>query len=142
MTESQPNESGANETGSHAAAAKGVKGAKGVNSANTNAATSEKPARMRFPGVRAPKPLLSREAEVLALFYRKTAGDPIRATQRVLAAARELEKRLGIRFEVRRAGTTGSGRKMRSSPAMFPAMVWPIPIPKSPKLNGTEGRCV
>jgi predicted CoA-substrate-specific enzyme activase len=56
--------------------------------------------------------LLSREAEVLALFYRKTAGDPIRATQKVFTAARSLEERLGVRFEVLAAGTTGSGRKM------------------------------
>jgi len=35
--------------------------------------------------------LLSRDAEVLALFYRKTSGDPIRATQRLFSAVRELE---------------------------------------------------
>jgi predicted CoA-substrate-specific enzyme activase len=56
--------------------------------------------------------LLSEDAEVLAIFYRKTAGNPIRATQLVLDAARNLEKRIGRTFRVRSAGTTGSGRKM------------------------------
>ncbi|MBN2575535.1 MAG: hypothetical protein JXP73_13305, partial [Deltaproteobacteria bacterium] len=44
--------------------------------------------------------------------YRKTAGDPIGATQKLFRALRELERRKGGRVEVLGAATTGSGRKI------------------------------
>ncbi len=48
----------------------------------------------------------------VAWAYRKTAGDPLRATQLVFQAFLDMERRHGVRFEVIGAGTTGSGRKM------------------------------
>jgi predicted CoA-substrate-specific enzyme activase len=49
---------------------------------------------------------------MVALLYRKTAGDPIRAVQLLFGAILELAEKQGIHFEVIGAGTTGSGRKL------------------------------
>ncbi|MHC5035974.1 MAG: acyl-CoA dehydratase activase [Planctomycetota bacterium] len=56
--------------------------------------------------------MMNRDRKVVALAYRATAGDPIRATQRVFRALLDLADQHGVRFEVAGAGTTGSGRKM------------------------------
>jgi len=56
--------------------------------------------------------LTERSGRTVAWCYRKTAGVPLRATQHVLQALRELEGRHGIEFEIVATGTTGSGRKM------------------------------
>jgi predicted CoA-substrate-specific enzyme activase len=44
--------------------------------------------------------------------YRKTAGNPIEATQLLFRAMLTLAERKGITFEILGVGTTGSGRKM------------------------------
>ncbi|MBA7656181.1 hypothetical protein ES703_64096 [subsurface metagenome] len=44
--------------------------------------------------------------------YRKTAGDPIAATQKLFTALLSLSRRRGFTFNVRGCATTGSGRKM------------------------------
>ena len=44
--------------------------------------------------------------------YRKTAGDPVGATQKLFRALRELERKKGAKVEVLGAATTGSGRKI------------------------------
>jgi predicted CoA-substrate-specific enzyme activase len=44
--------------------------------------------------------------------YRKTAGDPIGATQLLFRSMLTLAERKGITFEILGVGTTGSGRKM------------------------------
>jgi predicted CoA-substrate-specific enzyme activase len=44
--------------------------------------------------------------------YRKTAGDPVGATQKLFRALRELGKKKGGRVEILGAATTGSGRKI------------------------------
>jgi len=49
---------------------------------------------------------------VVAWIYRKTAGDPIGAVQKLLHAVRGLQKRAGLTWRIRAVGTTGSGRKM------------------------------
>lgn len=56
--------------------------------------------------------ILDESNEVVGWVYRKTAGDPIRAVQRLFRAFREMEERGGFKIEVRGVGTTGSGRKM------------------------------
>ncbi|MFH0910829.1 MAG: acyl-CoA dehydratase activase, partial [Planctomycetota bacterium] len=56
--------------------------------------------------------LLDPDRRMVAWVYRKTAGDPIGAVQKVFRALRDLARRAGIRWDVRGAGTTGSGRKM------------------------------
>jgi len=56
--------------------------------------------------------LMDRNREVVALSYRATAGNPIRATQLVFQALRDIARREGVTYEVIGAGTTGSGRKM------------------------------
>ncbi|MCU0723480.1 MAG: acyl-CoA dehydratase activase, partial [Planctomycetes bacterium] len=56
--------------------------------------------------------LMDERRRVLALGYRATAGNPLRATQLLFQAFRDLEARHGVTFEVIGAGTTGSGRKM------------------------------
>ncbi|MHC4599945.1 MAG: acyl-CoA dehydratase activase [Planctomycetota bacterium] len=56
--------------------------------------------------------LMDGDCRVVALAYRATAGNPIRATQLVFKALNDLEARAGVRFDVQGAGTTGSGRKM------------------------------
>jgi predicted CoA-substrate-specific enzyme activase len=49
---------------------------------------------------------------VLADVYRRTLGDPVGAGKKLLAAIRDIEKRLRIRFDVTAVGTTGSGRRI------------------------------
>jgi predicted CoA-substrate-specific enzyme activase len=56
--------------------------------------------------------LMDLDQEVIAWIYRKTAGDPIGAVQRLLAAVRALQERAGLTWAIRGVGTTGSGRKM------------------------------
>ncbi len=56
--------------------------------------------------------LMDSGRNVLALVYRYTSGDPVRATQLVFKAVLDLARKEGIEFEVVSAGTTGSGRKM------------------------------
>ena len=56
--------------------------------------------------------LLDMDQRTVAWVYRKTAGDPIGAVQKIFAALRELEARAGLTWDVRGVGTTGSGRKM------------------------------
>ncbi|MHC4779151.1 MAG: acyl-CoA dehydratase activase, partial [Planctomycetota bacterium] len=56
--------------------------------------------------------LMDRNRKVVALAYRATAGNPIRATQLVFKALKTLEARESMTFDVIGAGTTGSGRKM------------------------------
>jgi predicted CoA-substrate-specific enzyme activase len=56
--------------------------------------------------------LLDDDQRVVAWIYRKTAGDPIGAVQKLLDAVRKLEARAEIKLNVKGVGTTGSGRKM------------------------------
>ena len=56
--------------------------------------------------------LMTQDHTVLAGFYTRTAGRPVAALQRLTAAIEELSGRLGSRFQVLGAGTTGSGRKL------------------------------
>ncbi|MHC4661210.1 MAG: acyl-CoA dehydratase activase, partial [Planctomycetota bacterium] len=51
------------------------------------------------------------EREVLAIYYRATAGNPIQAVKYLFTAIRETERATGAKFDVIGAGTTGSGRK-------------------------------
>ena len=55
--------------------------------------------------------LMAPDKTVLAGFYTRTTGRPLAATQRILEAVDHLSRRHACRFDVRRAGTTGSGRK-------------------------------
>ncbi|MCD7896683.1 MAG: acyl-CoA dehydratase activase [Planctomycetaceae bacterium] len=55
---------------------------------------------------------LDRSRKVVGWIYRKTAGNPIRAVQLLMKAAREMEERGGFSFDIRGVGTTGSGRRM------------------------------
>ena len=55
---------------------------------------------------------LDPERKVVGWIYRKTAGNPIRAVQLLMKAAREMEKEGGFSFDVKGVGTTGSGRRM------------------------------
>jgi len=54
--------------------------------------------------------ILNREGDVLADFYRRTSGDPIGATQKLLRAIGNAAR--GAELNVMGVGTTGSGRKM------------------------------
>ncbi len=56
--------------------------------------------------------LMSAEKRVLAGFYTRTAGKPVRAVQRLLAAMEDLSKQSDIHFSVLGAGVTGAGRKL------------------------------
>jgi predicted CoA-substrate-specific enzyme activase len=56
--------------------------------------------------------LLDLDKQVVAWVYRKTAGDPIGAVQKVFSALRDLQARGGFALDIRAVGTTGSGRKM------------------------------
>jgi len=56
--------------------------------------------------------LVDDEDRVVLDIYRKTAGDPIGATQLLFSAMLVLAERKGITFEILGVGTTGSGRKM------------------------------
>ena len=55
---------------------------------------------------------LDKEKEVVGWIYRKTAGNPIKAVQLLMKAAKEMEKRGGFSLDIKGVGTTGSGRKM------------------------------
>ncbi len=55
---------------------------------------------------------LDRNRRVVGWIYRKTAGNPIRAVQLLMKAAREMEREGGFELDIRGVGTTGSGRKM------------------------------
>jgi predicted CoA-substrate-specific enzyme activase len=50
--------------------------------------------------------------KVLAGFYTRTSGRPVQALQGILAAAEDVSRRTGRRFQVIGCGTTGSGRKL------------------------------
>jgi len=56
--------------------------------------------------------LVDENDELKVDIYRKTAGDPVGATQKLFRALRELERKKGGRIEVLGAATTGSGRKI------------------------------
>ncbi|MCL2000879.1 MAG: acyl-CoA dehydratase activase, partial [Planctomycetes bacterium] len=55
---------------------------------------------------------LDRSRKVVGWVYRKTAGNPIRAVQFIMQAARAMEKAGGFDLDIRGVGATGSGRKM------------------------------
>lgn len=55
--------------------------------------------------------LLSRQEEVLAGFYTRTAGRPVIAVQAIFRAIDEICTKKDIDFKVIQCGTTGSGRK-------------------------------
>ncbi len=55
--------------------------------------------------------LASPSGAVLAGFYTRTAGQPVAATQRILAALESLASRKFLSLSILGAGTTGSGRK-------------------------------
>lgn len=56
--------------------------------------------------------LIDERERVLLDIYRKTAGDPIGATRKLLASLRDALGRAGKTLEVLSVGTTGSGRKL------------------------------
>jgi predicted CoA-substrate-specific enzyme activase len=56
--------------------------------------------------------LVDEKDALLVDIYRKTAGDPVGAVQKLFRALRALEKSKGARIEVLGASTTGSGRKI------------------------------
>ena len=56
--------------------------------------------------------LINDKDELVLDVYRKTAGDPVGATQKLCRALRDLEAKKGARIEILGAGTTGSGRKI------------------------------
>ncbi len=55
--------------------------------------------------------LLNAKQQVLAGFYTRTAGRPLRATMDIFGAIAEMESARAVRFEVFQCATTGSGRK-------------------------------
>ena len=55
--------------------------------------------------------LIATAGAVLAGFYTRTAGRPVAATQKILAAVETLVARRALRLSILGAGTTGSGRK-------------------------------
>ena len=54
--------------------------------------------------------LIDEKDDLKVDIYRKTAGDPVGATQKLFRALRELERKKGTRIEILGAATTGSGR--------------------------------
>jgi predicted CoA-substrate-specific enzyme activase len=56
--------------------------------------------------------LVDARGDVLVDVYRKTAGDPIGATQKLFQALRDLETSHRARLRILGCGTTGSGRKL------------------------------
>lgn len=56
--------------------------------------------------------ILDFDKKMVAWVYRKTAGDPIGAVQKLLAAVRSLQEKAGFTLIIKGVGTTGSGRKM------------------------------
>jgi predicted CoA-substrate-specific enzyme activase len=55
--------------------------------------------------------LLNLKKEVTAGFYTRTSGQPLQAVQIIFEAICDLERRRSLHFNIRGAGTTGSGRK-------------------------------
>jgi predicted CoA-substrate-specific enzyme activase len=55
--------------------------------------------------------LVSPAGAVLAGFYTRTAGQPVAATQKIIAALESLALRKSLTWSILGAGTTGSGRK-------------------------------
>jgi len=55
--------------------------------------------------------LLNPKREVTAGFYTRTSGQPLQAVQVIFEAISDLEERRGLHFNIKGAGTTGSGRK-------------------------------
>ena len=56
--------------------------------------------------------LVDEQDQVLIDIYRKTGGDPIDATKKLLRAFKELAQAKGITLDIAGVGTTGSGRKL------------------------------
>jgi predicted CoA-substrate-specific enzyme activase len=56
--------------------------------------------------------LIDEKDELKVDVYRKTAGDPVGASQKLFRALLALERRKGARIEILGAATTGSGRKI------------------------------
>ena len=56
--------------------------------------------------------LIDPSAEPIADVYRRTAGDPVGATQKLFAAIAQLAERHATRLNVTAVATTGSGRKL------------------------------
>ncbi|WP_321992767.1 acyl-CoA dehydratase activase [Marispirochaeta aestuarii] len=56
--------------------------------------------------------LMDPSCRVLAGFYTRTSGRPVRALQGILAAVEDVSRRTGFDFQVIGCGTTGSGRKL------------------------------
>ncbi|MBF0106209.1 MAG: hypothetical protein HQM16_12880 [Deltaproteobacteria bacterium] len=56
--------------------------------------------------------LVNEKKEVLVDVYRKTLGNPIKATQLLFKSLRQLSENKKIRFDILGVGTTGSGRKI------------------------------
>jgi predicted CoA-substrate-specific enzyme activase len=56
--------------------------------------------------------LIGEDESLKVDIYRKTAGDPVGASQKLFRALRELERKKGARIEILGAATTGSGRKI------------------------------
>ena len=56
--------------------------------------------------------LIDATGDVLADVYRKTAGNPVSATQKLFDALLHLQAARGARLEILGCGTTGSGRKL------------------------------
>jgi predicted CoA-substrate-specific enzyme activase len=56
--------------------------------------------------------LVDDEGRILLDIYRRTEGDPIGATRRLLGAIIEADRAHGFGFHVRASATTGSGRKL------------------------------
>jgi predicted CoA-substrate-specific enzyme activase len=56
--------------------------------------------------------IIDKESNVLIDVYRKTLGEPIRATQLLFSAIEELLEKHGKKFKVLGVATTGSGRKL------------------------------
>ncbi|MBD3286482.1 hypothetical protein GF359_07965 [candidate division WOR-3 bacterium] len=56
--------------------------------------------------------LINRSDEIVADFYRKTTGDPIKATTLVFSAIEELSSKYELEPRILGAGTTGSGRRI------------------------------
>jgi len=56
--------------------------------------------------------LLNKQDQVILDLYRRTAGDPVTATRRLLSAIQDLARERDAKVDIRGFGTTGSGRKL------------------------------
>jgi len=56
--------------------------------------------------------LMDTDDRVVVDIYRRTGGDPIAATKHLFRALREAGERLGVTWDIRGVGTTGSGRAL------------------------------